>query len=529
MEKRAMLAFVLSLIVLFAYQYLFLSKTQNQSSIPQTTEDAQKRQEAEKKPLKQKTAEKSEKQGFSLQENVAWPMEEEYALVETDLAEYQISTRDAMIKKIALKKYKDDKGMPIQLIPEGMVFYPLQIISEEGAALNFIPSEKKIMVGDKKKLLVMTYLNPGGKKIEKVFEFSRDSYEVNIKIDQNFLKAYQVLVGSYLIKSNEKENRQTGHTGPVIDFQGEIKRVSSKEIKERKTFAGNIPWAALEAKYFMTALLPENKDAVAVLDHFEKEEAHSLVLGFLGKEENASYVFYAGPKDYELLKSFGNDLEKIINFGFFEFLAKPMFYILKSMYRFVRNYGLAIILLTTLIKIIFWPLTHTQQRSMQQMQKIQPEINALRERYKDDKQKITSETMVLYKKYKVNPAAGCLPLLIQIPVFFALYNVLLNAIELRGSPFFYIKDLSAADTLFGHVFGFAVGPLPLLMGVSMYMQQKMMPTTMDPKQAQIFQFMPLIFTFMFLNFPSGLVLYWLVNNVLTIVQQYLTNKRRLEV
>ncbi len=279
----------------------------------------------------------------------------------------------------------------------------------------------------------------------------------------------------------------------------------------------------------MTALLPEKRDAVAVIDRLEKNEGPNVFLGILGEEENLSFVFYAGPKDYELLKSFGNDLEKIINFGFFEFLAKPMFYILKSMYRFVRNYGVAIILLTTLIKIIFWPLTHTQQRSMQQMQKIQPEINALRERYKNDKQKITSETMSLYKKYKVNPAAGCLPLLIQIPVFFALYNVLLNAIELRGSPFLYIKDLSAADTLFGHVFGFAIGPLPLLMGVSMYMQQKMMPTTMDPRQAQIFQFMPLIFTFMFLNFPSGLVLYWLVNNVLTIVQQYFTNKPRQEV
>jgi YidC/Oxa1 family membrane protein insertase len=162
---------------------------------------------------------------------------------------------------------------------------------------------------------------------------------------------------------------------------------------------------------------------------------------------------------------------------------------------------------------------------MKAMQKVQPEMTAIREKFKQDPQRMNREVMELYKKHKVNPASGCLPLVIQIPVFFALYNVLLNAIELRGAPFLYIPDLSAADTLFGHVAGFAVGPLPLLMGVSMYVQQKMMPTAMDPKQAKIFQLMPVIFTFMFLNFPSGLVLYWLVNNLLTILQQYYINKK----
>jgi len=522
MEKRAMLAFILSLIVLLAYQYLFFPKGQKQNPVPQM-EEVQKKDPGKKSIEEPETKEKIP----SLRENIPWKGEEEIVSVETDLAIYRISTRDAVIKEIVLKKYKDDKGEPVRLVPDDTALYPLQIISEEEGGLNFTPSRKEIKVGDQKENLVMSFVEPNGKRIEKIFEFKRDSYGIHIQITQNLLKKYHLLAGSYLIKPKEKADSGTAHAGPVIDLQGEIKRVSSKEIKESKTFSGNIPWIALEEKYFMTALLPEKTDTVAILERLEKKEGPNVFLGLLGDDEDLSFVFFAGPKDYELLKSFGRDLEKVINFGMFGVLAKPIFYILKGTYRYVRNYGLAIILLTTFIKIIFWPLTQKQQKSMQQMQKIQPEINVIRERHKNDQQRITTETMALYKKYKVNPAAGCLPLLIQIPVFFALYNVLLNAIELRGSPFLYIKDLSAADTLFGHVYGFSIGPLPLLMGVSMYIQQKMMPTTMDPKQAKIFQFMPLIFTFMFLNFPSGLVLYWLVNNILTIVQQYFINKRKL--
>ncbi len=263
-----------------------------------------------------------------------------------------------------------------------------------------------------------------------------------------------------------------------------------------------------------------------MVDRLDSAEGVNFGFGVTGQGETTSYLFYAGPKDYELLRSLDNGLERAINFGFFGFLGKPMFFILKAIYGVVRSYGVAIILLTTLIKILFIPLTHKQHKSMEDMQKIQPEISAIRERYKGDTENMNRQIMDLYKKHKVNPAAGCLPLLIQIPVFFALYNVLLSAIELRQAPFLYIKDLSAADALFGHVGGFAVGPLPLLMGASMYLQQKMMPTTMDPKQTKIFQYMPVIFTFMFLNFPSGLVLYWLVNNVLTILQQIYTNKRK---
>jgi YidC/Oxa1 family membrane protein insertase len=195
-----------------------------------------------------------------------------------------------------------------------------------------------------------------------------------------------------------------------------------------------------------------------------------------------------------------------------------MLYLLKMFHRFIPNYGLAIIFLSVGIKIIFWPLTHKSQKSMKEMQKIQPKLAELKEKYKDNKEELNRRTLEFYRTNKVNPLGGCLPILIQIPVFFALYRVLLNSIELRHAPFvsYWINDLSSKDlTLIS----------PLLMGASMFIQQKMTPTVGDPAQAKIMLIMPVMFTFMFLSFPSGLVIYWLVTNVLSIAQQYYINKQ----
>jgi YidC/Oxa1 family membrane protein insertase len=207
--------------------------------------------------------------------------------------------------------------------------------------------------------------------------------------------------------------------------------------------------------------------------------------------------------------------------------------VLKIFYNVIGNYGWAIILLTLITRIPFIPLINKSQKSMKKMQEIQPKMAELREKYKKDPQRLQKEMMELYKKHKVNPVGGCLPILLQIPVFFALYKILLIAIELRGAPFMlWIKDLSAPDTLFGHlpdsiplIGGFAVGPLPLLMGATMVLQQKMTPTSLDPTQNKIMMIMPVVFTFLFLNFASGLVLYWLMNNVFSIIQQFFTNKK----
>jgi YidC/Oxa1 family membrane protein insertase len=245
------------------------------------------------------------------------------------------------------------------------------------------------------------------------------------------------------------------------------------------------------------------------------------------------FLLYAGPKEYDRLKVLNVGLEHIIDFGFFSIIAMPLFWIMKLFYKITMNYGWAIIILTILIRIPFIPLMNKSQKSMKRMQEIQPKMAELREKYKKDPQRLQKEMMQLYKTHKVNPLGGCLPILLQIPVFFALYKILSIAIELRGAPFMlWINDLSAPDTLFGHIptwfpliGGFAVGPLPILMGASMIIQQKMTPTTMDPTQNKLMMFMPVIFTFLFLNFASGLVLYWLMNNIFSIAQQIYVNRK----
>ncbi len=535
MEKRALLAFVLSLAVLVGYQYFFVPSVPQKPDAPVTPPA-----EAPPQAVPEKRAAVEAPVGPAEEAPAALPWEsrerrpreappEEIVTVETEWVRYRISTRDGTLKEITLKRYLDDEGETVQLVPTRGELFPLQLLANgEVFHVTFTPSRQYIQVTDKAERLVLSYEDESGARIEKHLEFQPKGYQIKVRIVQNALKEYQLLAGSVFQGMGDADNRKSryAHEGPVLDLSGEIERIKFKEAKERMILRGEIPWIAFEEKYFMTAVLPETKAAAAVVDRLDSSEGINIGFGVTGLAEVASYVFYGGPKDYELLRSLNNGLEKAIDFGFFGFLGKPMFFVLKAIYGVVRSYGVAIILLTTLIKIVFIPLTHKQTKSMQDMQKIQPEINAIRERYKGDAQTMNKHIMDLYKKHKVNPAAGCLPLLIQIPVFFALYNVLLSAIELRQAPFLYIKDLSGADALFGHVGGFAVGPLPLLMGASMYLQQKMMPTTMDPKQAKIFQYMPVIFTFMFLNFPSGLVLYWLVNNVLTILQQIYTNKRK---
>ena len=241
---------------------------------------------------------------------------------------------------------------------------------------------------------------------------------------------------------------------------------------------------------------------------------------------------FAGPKRYDLLRETGKDLEKLVDYGWFTIVAKPLVWLMKTSNRVTGNYGIDIILLTILIKILFYPLTQKSMASMKKMQDLQPIIVKLKEKYKGDAARLNQETMGLYKTYKINPLSGCLPMLLQIPVFIALYKGLLVTIELRHSPFFlWINDLSAPEHLWDiAVAGYTIPIrlLPLLMGVSMFFQQKLTPAAGDPNQQKIMMFMPVIFTFMFWGFPTGLVIYWLANNVLSIGQQLIHNAQAAE-
>jgi YidC/Oxa1 family membrane protein insertase len=244
-----------------------------------------------------------------------------------------------------------------------------------------------------------------------------------------------------------------------------------------------------------------------------------------GQSQRLSCTYYLGPKKNSAMAHSPNELKKSIHYGWFDVIAKPLIKGLNFLHAYVGNYGIAIIILTIIIKILFWPLSQKSYKSMEKMKKIQPLMAQVREKYKDDRDQMNKEVMQLYKAHKVNPAGGCLPMLLQIPVFFALYQALLGAIELRHAAFIphlpftdivWLADLSAKDPFY---------ITPIIMGATMFLQQKMTPTAGDPTQAKIMLFMPIVFTFIFLSFPSGLVLYWMVNNILSIAQQWMISRK----
>jgi YidC/Oxa1 family membrane protein insertase len=294
-------------------------------------------------------------------------------------------------------------------------------------------------------------------------------------------------------------------------------------VKDEKRFSQNVQWAGFQDKYFLAALIPQKTEGTELIYKKVSETAGDMRLAgpkiALAPQTQhlQNYAMYLGPKDLDILKAFGSDLDRALDFGWFDIVAKPMLYAMKFFYQYTGNYGIAIILLTIIIKILFWYPTHISYKSMKEMKKLQPEMAKLREKFKDEKEKLNKEMMDLYRRYKVNPMSGCLPMVIQIPVFFALYKVLLYSIEIRHAPFYWwIQDLSAMDPYYIS---------PILMGASMFIQQWMTPTTGDPTQAKMMLIMPVVFTFMFLTFPTGLVIYWLFNNLLSIGQQIYINKQ----
>lgn len=307
-------------------------------------------------------------------------------------------------------------------------------------------------------------------------------------------------------------------------IKDKVEKKDLNKIEEEIIIQGDdVAWTAIEEKYFISAVIPmDRRPAQIRLSAGERLVSYKLIYPYLRLNPGESQVFkfalYIGPRDIDILKKQGAQLERTIDFGWFDIIANPLLLTLKFLNRFLHNYGLSIIVLTIFIKILFWPLTNKSFKSMKGMQKIQPEIAALKEKHKDNREEFAKQQMELFKRYKVNPLGGCLPMLLQIPVFIALYRALMDSIELRHATFipFWINDLAAKDPTY---------IAPLVMGASMFLQQKMTPTTADPSQAKIMMFMPIIFTFMFLNFPAGLVIYWLVNNLISIAQQMYINKK----
>ncbi len=541
---RAFLAIIISFVILLGYQYFFVGFDKPASV------EAPVQQQAQPAP-----AQPAAPPAVPATATAAAPLpapvynrKPKEITIDTRLYTAILSEDGGTIKSFVLKEHKethakDSPGM--QLVKtDATQGFSLQFSwgSVLGTQVLYDSDKENLKLSDSmaKGELRMNGQAAGGLTVERVYSFSNDSYliDLTVKVKNNSGALVQGMPQLHLVDKHSLGIDSPADTllfgGPAAYVNGELHEIKADDFKDGpKTLQGNIDWAGYEGNYFLVGLVPLDGSGVSFVMQGNNDLTRMQLAGTLDtlqpdtEKEYKYHVFY-GPKKLTMLKEIGFNLDKSINFGWFDIIAKPTLWLLNWFYAFCHNYGVAIILVTILFKAVFWPISQKGMKSMKNMQKLQPKMVKIKEKYKNDPTKMNQEVMSLYKTYKVNPLGGCLPMVLQIPVFFALYKVLLMGIELRHAPFMlWITDLAAPDRLW---LGFDIpylGGLPvltLLMGASMFFQQKLSPTTADPTQAKIMMWLPVIFTFMFLNFASGLVLYWCVNNLLSILQQVMINR-----
>ncbi len=545
---RAFLAIIISFLILIGYQYFFVAPVVQQPGPAQET--APQQPVAPSGPGVDSQSVAVQAPAVQMPGSVAVDPEARAIQIETPLYSAVINEQGGGFKSFILKNYRKeltgDTGfmemVQTELPAELPVVFSLQDGSPQWLPLFKADREKIVLDAEGGKAnLTMTASMGGGIEITRTLVFDAASYLIDDRYTISNGSSGPVSATPAMVLANrpfavENSASRFMFSGPVAYVDGELSEVKGKKLADGpKAFQGAVSWAAYEDNYFISAIMPGSEQRTrSILMSAAGETVRTVISEGVvtlapGAAQEFIYSLYFGPKKLSILKQIGNELSRSINFGWFDALAKPMLWLLNFFNDYIRNYGVAIILLTVLIKGVFWPITQKGMKSMKNMQKLQPKVAKLKEKFKDDPQKMNQEMMSLYKTYKVNPLGGCLPLVLQIPFFFALYKVLLMSIELRHAPFMlWINDLSAPDRLwvgFDIPFLHGIPVLTLLMGGSMYLQQKMTPTTADPTQARIMQMLPIIFTFMFLNFASGLVLYWFVNNLLSILQQQLINRQ----
>ena len=526
MEKRVILAVLISIAVLFIYNLYFYRAVEKSTppvpSRPLLTAPA---------PVPAPTT-----PARPIKTSLVIPEQELF--IKTDPLTIQL-TPQGEIGSLRLNRFKEkDSDLGVDLIRKDSSVHPLEITL---AKTRIIPSGFRSL-SDRDKEFIYQISTPQKIEIRKKLSFDEETYLIRVDLEisnpsQENLVLEDLGLGWRGGRANISAGGGFGETSQLYLSSKKSKKISYKGIgmlERTATFLGlapkrepraeefevegDISWIAQKERYFLTVLVPEGGIRQAF---FRKTKDSFLEMGLvvpqflvppLGRKV-VSFKVYAGPSDYAELKTLYPGAEKLAGLNILSLLTLRT---LRLLYRFTRNYGLAIILLAIIIRIILYPLTHTSLKSMKNMQKLTPEMDKLKRKHKDDKEQLNREMLALYKRHKVNPMSGCLPLLVQLPFLYAIFTTLQTAIDLRGTPFIlWVKDLSDKDPYY---------VLPVLMGISMFVQQKM--STKDPQQAKAMAFMSFIFTFTFMGFPSGLVLYWLFQNVLSIGQQYLVNRSK---
>ena len=563
-QGNLLLAIVLSLLILLGFQYFFES--------PKIEKEVEK-----KKQLKQ-TEDSLKNNLANLEDEVVGYLELDDALnknkrIKIDAPRLQgsISLKGLKIDDLTFKDYKETLDEDDKLVTlfkpsstKGGYFSNFGWIKASSEENFDLPNDQTVWSTNSKKIT--------NKKSATFFWTNNQGiqFEQEILVDENYMFTIkQKIINnsnknislSPVGKISRTDTPETLgffilHEGPIGVVDNVLEEIDYKDLKKNIgpiEYNSKGGWFGITDKYWLATIIPDqNSNVIARYQFYTKNNKEKYQVDFKGgiveipsnKSITIKNLLYAGAKEIKLLDKYEEEysiprLDFAIDFGWYYFLTKPFLYILIFFKNISGNFGVSIILLTLLIKLIFFPLANKSYVAMQKMKELQPQLLRIKETYKNDKVKLNQEMMALYKREKVNPAAGCLPILIQIPVFFALYKILFVSLEMRHAPFYlWIQDLSVADpTSILNLFGLLpydpnflpkminIGIWPLIMGISMWIQQKLNPQPTDPMQAKIFTFLPIFFTFILAPFPSGLVIYWTANNVLSMAQQILIKQK----
>jgi len=531
MEKRLILAIVLSFLVLALWQMVFMKNKPQPEPQVQTTIPVQAAEQPPPSAITEPDA-KAPSVAAPLFEEAKAEAEKQ-VVVETSLYDAVWSNRGASLRSWKLKEHLNEQKEGLELVSrraEEVGRYPF-FLDTQDAELDktansglFVPSVSRLSLRDGETgELKFSYSDGNNVKIEKLFVFTGGKYhfDVQISVWKDARKVEPRLIwgpgiGDPVITT--KRQQFGGGSGVAVLAADRVYRINERRYKPEANAFNFANWAAFEDNYMAALFITPPQQGTALL----LREAPNEGIADFYLSVSLPQKVYIGPKDFDRLRAFGHEAKKLINFGFFGAIAEILLISMKAIHKAFPNWGFSIIILTFLIKIVFFPLTYSSTKSMSKMQELQPKIKALRAKYKKAKQDINQrrqmneEMMKLYKEHGINPAGGCLPILVQIPVFWGFFRMLVVAVEFRHSPFIlWIQDLSVHDPYY---------VTPILMGATQFISQKMTPTSADPSQAKMMLIMPVVMTIFFMNFQSGLVLYWLTNNVLQIGQQYIMNR-----
>ncbi|MFH1222947.1 MAG: membrane protein insertase YidC [Pseudomonadota bacterium] len=506
MEKNMILAVSISVLILFLWPFLFgLNKKAPETKVAnKTTASTTTGGTATTKEAAKDEAITIEKVGAQY-------------IIENDLVAVTIDTMGAAVKQVAFKKYKDPKGQVVKFFGESAKNVGALKILDQSKTMFSVVSQTENRIT----------LRSGASTVE--YTLPQGLYSLNAKINSAGKDKIELRLLSFL--SDNSKDQYGLDSDPdkrkrdmLLYSADKAERFTPKDIKEKQiiSFASSPKWIGVTDRYFLFSVITPKNDGLFtdVVIRAGKENPVTLAdFSLTGKNGVFEYTLFMGPKDVTDLRKVDPTLADSIDYGWFTVISVPMLELMKFFYKVIPNYGVAILLLTLLVRLIMFPLQHKSMKSMKKMQELQPHIKALQEKYKGDKAKVNSEMMQFMKTHKVNPMSGCLPMLLQLPVFIALYNVLASSVELYHAPFiFWLHDLSIKDPYY---------VMPILMGIMMFLQQKMTPNpTMDPTQAKMMLYMlPVIFTVFMVSLPSGLTLYIMFSTLLGILQQHFMNKQ----